>query len=129
MQVFEELKTVQQTDLDNLNHVNNVRYVQWVQDVAEAHWESEISDHISNNFFWVLLEHHIYYHAPAVLDDVLKLKTYVTDSEGVKSFRTVEIYNEDTDQLLVKSETVWAFMSKSTGKPSRISAEVKELFK
>ncbi|WP_438964640.1 acyl-CoA thioesterase [Winogradskyella sp.] len=128
MQTFEKIITVTQEDLDQLNHVNNVRYVQWVQDIAKAHWMLRAPNQILDDYFWVLVRHTIDYKNQAVLGDILKLKTYVLNSEGVTSVRMVEIFNASTNKLLVKSETKWCFMDKKTYRPTRILAEVANLF-
>jgi acyl-CoA thioester hydrolase len=128
MQIFETTITVKQDDLDELNHVNNVRYVQWVQDIAGQHWNSKITPKISDNYFWVMLSHHIHYKGEAFLDEDIRLKTFVIKSEGVTSTRIVEIYNKNTDKLLVTSETKWCLISKATNKPTRISEELANLF-
>ena len=128
MQTFEKIITVTQEDLDQLNHVNNVRYVQWVQDIAKAHWMLRAPNQIVDDYFWVLVRHTIDYKNQAVLGDILKLKTYVLNSEGVTSVRMVEIFNASTNKLLVKSETKWCFMDKKTYRPTRILAEVANLF-
>jgi acyl-CoA thioester hydrolase len=128
LQTFEKIITVTQEDLDQLNHVNNVRYVQWVQDIAKAHWMLRAPNQILDDYFWVLVRHTIDYKNQAVLGDILKLKTYVLNSEGVTSVRMVEIFNASTNKLLVKSETKWCFMDKKTYRPTRILAEVANLF-
>lgn len=128
MQTFEKHIVVAQEDLDNLNHVNNVRYVQWVQDVAEQHWTSKTDETIRNNYFWILLKHHIEYKSPAILGDVIKLVTYIKKSEGATSIRMVEIYDRNTDKLLVTSETTWCFMNARNNRPTRITQEVFDLF-
>ncbi|WP_299524021.1 thioesterase family protein [Winogradskyella sp.] len=128
MRIFEKTITVSKDDLDQLNHVNNVRYVQWVQDMAEAHWLQNTTKTIQDNYFWVLVSHHIDYKNQAVLGDVLKLKTYVSKFEGVFSFRQVEIYNATNDRLIVKSETKWCLMKVETKKPTRIPTEITTLF-
>lgn len=128
MQTFEKHIVVAQEDLDNLNHVNNVRYVQWVQDIAEQHWKSKTSEEIRNSYFWILLKHHIDYKNPAILGDVLKVVTYVKKSEGIRSIRIVEIYDKNTDKLLVSSETTWCFMNSQTMRPARIPQEIFDLF-
>jgi len=40
----------------------------------------------------------------------------------------LEIFNASTNKLLVKSETKWCFMDKKTYRPTRILAEVANLF-
>lgn len=128
MQTFEEHIIVAQNDLDNLNHVNNVRYVQWVQDIAEHHWHAKATEKILEDFFWVLLKHHIEYKNPAILGDVLKLKTYIKKSGGVTCIRMVEIYDKNTEKLLTSSETTWCLLSQKTMKPVRITEEIRTLF-
>ncbi|RIA09977.1 acyl-CoA thioester hydrolase [Flavobacteriaceae bacterium MAR_2010_72] len=128
MQVLETTLKVTKDHLDAIHHVNNVQYVQWVQDVAEKHWNSKATSEILNNYFWVLLSHHIQYKGQAVLDDVLTLKTFVTKSEGVTSTRMVEIHNNASGKLLTTSETNWCLMSRATLKPARITQEIIDLF-
>jgi len=128
MQTFEKHIVVSQNDIDERSHVNNVRYVEWVQNVAKAHWESKINKQIEATFYWIMLSHCIEYKAEAILGDVLRLKTFVTKSEGLRSTRQVEIYNKNTNKLLAKSETIWCFMSHSNNKPARITSEIKALF-
>lgn len=128
MEIFEKLITVTQEDLDELNHVNNVRYVQWTQDIAKEHWMQYASEEIRNDFFWVLLSHHIEYKNPAILNDIVKLKTYVIKAEGVTSTRVVEMYHNKTNKLLVKSETHWCLISSKTLRPARINSVIADLF-
>lgn len=128
MQTFEIHIIVAQEDLDNLNHVNNVRYVQWVQDVAEQHWHTKGTEKILSEYFWVLLEHTISYKNPAILGDVLKLKTYIKESSGARCVRMVEIYNKNTDKLLASSETTWCLVSQKNMRPTRITEEIRTLF-
>ena len=128
MQIFEKTITVKKDDLDQLNHVNNVRYVQWVQDMAEAHWLQNATKTILDHYFWVLVSHHIDYKNQAVLGDLLKLKTYVSKSEGLFSIRIVEIYNASSDKLIVTSETKWCLMNIETKRPTRIPPEIITLF-
>lgn len=128
MRAYEILKIVTKDDLDNLNHVNNVRYVQWVQDIAEQHWFHNAFKEINLHYFWVMTSHFIEYKASAILNDEIRLKTYVIRSEGVISTRIVEMYNNATNRLLVKSETKWCFMDMQTKRPTRIPKEIITLF-
>jgi acyl-CoA thioester hydrolase len=128
MQIHKQELTVSQSDLDSRNHVNNVRYVKWVQDLAEAHWLLKTSEDIRRSYYWVMISHHIQYKAEAVLGDTLLLKTFVTESKGVRSIRIVEIYNKSTQKLLTTSETTWCFMSHETNRPTRIPEEINTLF-
>lgn len=128
MQTFEKIITVSEEDLDQLNHVNNVRYVQWVQDIAEAHWLQNVTKDILDNYFWVLISHQIEYKSEATLGDQLKIKTFVSKSEGVTSIRHVEISNLNTNKIATISETKWCFMDIKTKRPVRITPTVASLF-
>jgi len=128
MQIFEKFITVTQDDLDELNHVNNVRYVKWVNDIAKEHWSLKATDQICKDFFWVLIKHTLDYKNAAVLNDVIHIKTYILKTGGVTSTRMVEMYNNKTRKLLVKSETNWCLLSYKTQRPTRINPEIANLF-
>ena len=128
METFEKLITVIKDDLDELKHVNNVRYVKWVNDIAKEHWLQNASKDICEKYFWVLLKHNIEYKNSALLNDIVKFKTYVIKAEGVTSTRIVEMYQDKTQKLLAKSETSWCLMSYKTMRPTRINSEIANLF-
>ena len=128
MKYLENEITVSKNDLDDLNHVNNVIYIHWVQEIAKKHWKSLVSNEIIKNYFWILLEHQIKYLFPAFLNDKIRLKTYIEKTDGVKSNRIVEIYNKDTKKLLVTSKTTWCLINAKTGKPNRITEDIKKAF-
>ena len=128
MKTLEQEITVSVDDLDELNHVNNVVYVDWAQDIAKNHWNSLVSNEIKNNYYWVLLEHQIKYLSPAFLNDRIRLKTYIEKTEGVKSNRVVEIYNLNSNKLLVNSITTWCLVNAKTNKLNRITDEIRQAF-
>ena len=128
MKTLEQEITVSVDDLDELNHVNNVVYIDWVQDIAKNHWNSLVSNEIKKNYYWVLLEHQIKYLSPAFLNDRIRLKTYIEKTEGVKSNRVVEIYNLNSNKLLVNSITTWCLVNAKTNKPNRITDEIRQAF-
>ena len=128
MKYLEKEIIISKNDLDDLNHVNNVIYIHWVQEIAKKHWKSLVSNEIIKNYFWILLEHQIKYLFPAFLNDKIRLKTYIEKTDGVKSNRIVEIYNKDTKKLLVTSKTTWCLINANTGKPNRITEEIKKAF-
>ena len=128
MKTLEKEITVSKNDLDDLNHVNNVVYIDWIQEIAKNHWKSLVSNEIIKNYYWVLLEHQIKYLNPALLDDKIRLKTYIEKTEGIKSSRIVEIYNQDTNKLLVTSKTIWCLINAKTNKPNRITGEIRDAF-
>ncbi len=128
MNTLEKEITVSKNDLDDLNHVNNIIYIRWIQEIAKFHWESLVSNDIRKNYYWVLLEHQIKYLHPAFLGDKIKIKTYIEKTGGIKSNRIVEIYNTDTNILIVKSKTIWCLINAKSNKPSRITDEIRQAF-
>ena len=129
MKVLEQEIIVSKKDLDDLNHVNNMVYINWVLDIAKKHWNNLVDIQTIKKFYWVLLEHQIKYISPAFLGENIKIKTYIHKTEGVKSIRIVEIYNNETNKLLVKSKTTWCLINSQTHKPNRITNEIKQAFK
>ena len=129
MKVLEKEIIVSKNDLDELNHVNNIKYVNWILEIAKIHWRSLVSDETLGNYHWVLLEHQIKYLHPALLNDRIRIKTYIEETKEIKSSRIVNIYNKDTDKLLVTSRTIWCLINSKSGKPTRITNEIKEAFK
>ena len=103
--------------------------VNWILEIAKIHWRTLVSDETLGNYHWVLLEHQIKYLHPALLNDRIRIKTYVEETKEIKSSRIVNIYNKDTDKLLVTSRTIWCLISSKSGKPTRITNEIKEAFK
>lgn len=115
-------KKVKETEIDELNHVNNVVYVQWIQDVASLHWFELVKKNPQENCIWVVLRHEIDYVRSAVLGDEITLKTWVGETQGVKSIRHVEILKDD--KLLVKAKTTWCLLDAKTMRPKRIDESV-----
>jgi acyl-CoA thioester hydrolase len=128
MQVFEQFRTVSVDDIDHLNHVNNIRYLEWIQGIARAHWTSITSDQQRQSNVWVVLRHEIDYKASAYVGENIHLKTYVTECMGVTSIRIVEIYNADTQKLLVKSQTKWCLTDPESKRPKRIPEDILTIF-
>ena len=128
MKRYVKYHTVVCEDLDELNHVNNVKYIDWVQSIAKDHWNKKAQKDIIDQYYWVLIDHHIQYKKPAFLNDNLKIETFVTAISGVTSERIVEIHNTDKTQLIVLSKTTWCLMDRNSHKPKRMSHDIAQLF-
>jgi len=115
------------SDIDTLGHVNNVVYLRWVQEAAESHWNSLTSISERTALAWVVIRHEIDYYQSAKISDDLYALTWVEASEGVKSIRIVEMYNQ-LEKLLAKSRTTWCLIDAQTQRPKRISDEIKNIF-
>jgi acyl-CoA thioester hydrolase len=121
----QELKVAAE-HLDNLNHVNNVVYLQWAQDIAGKHWLKSCEKFDLEKLVWVARDHHIEYFAPALLNQRLRIKTFVEKMDGVSSFRIVEVYC--AEKLLCKCRSRWILVDKNSMRPRRIPQEICQLF-
>ena len=128
MSNFEQFLKVKSEDLDHLDHVNNIRYLQWIQKLARNHWEAVTTTIQREKNVWVVLKHEINYKSSAFLGDYLKLITSVKKNDGITNIREVEIYNVNTNKLIVKSKTKWCMIYPFTKKPKRIPNDIYTIF-
>ena len=126
--VFEMPVVVQQADIDGQNHVNNTVYLRWVQDVATAHWKSLAGVEAQEAIGWVVVRHEIDYKMAANLGDEIVLRTWVGEASRLKFERFTEIRRKSNDQLLAQARTLWVPIDSRTGKPIRVSADVRARF-
>jgi acyl-CoA thioester hydrolase len=123
---FELTRRVTASELDDREHVNNVVYVQWVQDAASAHWAQLAPAEVREQVAWVALRHEIDYLKPAVLGDELLVRTWVGVAEGLSFERFTEIRRQRDDRLLARARTLWCPIDARSGRPVRVSEEVRE---
>ena len=124
---FSHSFTVENADIDVQGHVNNVAYVRWIQDVAVAHWFSRAPEEIRAKYTWVVLRHEIDYKKQAFENEEVTATTWVSEPTRISWERFTEIRRGE--DLLVKAKSVWCLIDRETTKPTRITAELKELFK
>jgi acyl-CoA thioester hydrolase len=125
---FEMTVPVLPGDIDEQKHVNNTVYLRWVQDVATAHWRALASPEAQEAIGWVVLRHEIDYKAPACLGDEVLLRTWVGKATRVTFERFTEIRRRIDHQLLSQARTLWCPINTQTGRPIRVSAEVRNQF-
>jgi acyl-CoA thioester hydrolase len=125
---FEMTVPVLSGDIDRQNHVNNTVYLRWVQDVATAHWQALASAEAQAAIGWVVLRHEIDYKMPATLDDEIVLRTWVGKATRLTFERFTEIRRKSDRQLFSQARTLWCPIDVKTGRPTRVSAEVRARF-
>ena len=125
---FEQTLRVEPTDLDDQAHVNNVVYVRWVQDTATAHWLALANDELRAALAWVTLRHEIDYLKAAVLGDEVLVRTRVGKVERLTFERHTEVRRVGDDALLARSRTLWCPVDPRTGRPRRVTPELRALF-
>ena len=137
-------------DIDEQNHVNNTVYLRWVQDVATAHWKTLASAESQAAIGWIVLRHEIDYKMPASLGDEIVLRTWVGKASRLKFERFTEIRRKSgrsntesssgdidppqdgfavaNNQVLAQARTLWVPVDVRTGKPIRVSVDVRARF-
>jgi acyl-CoA thioester hydrolase len=126
--IFEMIVSVLPADIDDLKHVNNAVYLRWVQDVATAHWHALANAEVQKRIGWVVVRHEIDYKAPACFGDEIRLRTWVGKATRLTFERFTEIQRHSDHRLLSQARTLWVPIDMQTGKPTRVSAEVRKRF-
>ena len=125
---FEMIIPVLAGDIDEQNHVNNTVYLRWIQDVATAHWRAVASPKAQETIGWVVLRHEIDYKGPATLGDEMVLRTWVGKATRLTFERFTEIRRNRDGRLLSEARTLWCPIDAQTGRPVRVSEEVRSQF-
>jgi acyl-CoA thioester hydrolase len=125
---FEMIIPVLPGDIDEQNHVNNTVYLRWVQDVATAHWRAVASPKAQQTIGWVVLRHEIDYKGPATLGDEVVLRTWVGKATRLTFERFTEVRRNRDGRLLSEARTLWCPIDTQSGRPVRVSEEVRSQF-
>jgi acyl-CoA thioester hydrolase len=125
---FEMIIPVLPGDIDEQNHVNNTVYLRWVQDVATAHWRAVASPKAQQTIGWVVLRHEIDYKGPATLGDEVVLRTWVGKATRLTFERFTEVRRNRDGRLLSEARTLWCPIDTQSGRPVRVSEEVRSRF-
>lgn len=117
--------------IDMQRHVNNVEYLRWMQDVAIAHssalgWPME--RYFKERCSWVVRSHSIEYLRPALLNDPIRLLTWVPSIGERSSTRKYLFWRESDGQAIARAESAWVFVDLRTGLPQPILDSVRESF-
>ena len=120
---FSHSFSVSAGDIDAQSHVNNVVYVRWIQDVAVAHWFSVTNEETREKYTWIVIRHEIDYKKQAFETEEITVTTWVGEPTRISWERFTEITRGES--LLVKARSVWCLIDKNTGKPNRITEEIK----
>jgi acyl-CoA thioester hydrolase len=114
---------IEAADIDELGHVNNVVYLRWVQEIAAAHWQHLASESQRKAWIWVVGRHEIDYRHSAKLGDDIYARTWVGETEGVRSVRHVQIL-ERSGKLLAEARTTWVLVDPVSLRARKISADI-----
>jgi acyl-CoA thioester hydrolase len=130
-EVFRVPLRVADDDIDALGHASNVVFVRWIQDVAIAHSSAVglgLSAYQRLGAIFVVVRHEIDYLRPALRGDALEARTWISNVMAAKCQRSTELVRKEDGKLLARGLTTWGFIELATGRPRRISEEVRAAF-
>lgn len=122
--------TVSETDTDRLGHTNNQVYLKWFEEISWQHIEA-------NGLTWKIQEKlgkamaitrtEIDYLASSYADDVLKIGTWITRSDGrLFTSRGFQIIRHADQKTLVRANSHYACIDLRSGRPSKMPAVIAE---
>lgn len=123
---FSHAFLVDSEDIDEHDHVNNVTYLRWIQEVAVAHWKDAAPFEMQKQFTWFVLRHEIDYKNRAFGKDEITATTWVGNASKIKCERFTEIRRGP--KILAEAKRVWCLLERESGRPSRISDELRGIF-
>jgi acyl-CoA thioester hydrolase len=122
---------VQDDDIDALGHASNIAFVRWIQDVALAHSATVgfgLETYQRINAVFVVVRHEIDYVRPALRADRLEARTWISSVMAAKCLRRTDLVRLSDGALLARGLTTWGFIALDTGRPRRITDEVRAAF-
>jgi acyl-CoA thioester hydrolase len=118
-------------DIDMLGHASNIAFVRWIQDVALAHSSAvglDISTYQRIGAVFVVVRHEIDYVRPAMLGDAVQARTWISDVMAAKCIRHTELARVRDAQVIARGVTTWGFVGFDTGRPRRITPDIRAAF-
>ena len=77
---------------------------------------------------WLIRETDVNFISPLRYGDIVRVKTWVADFRRVQSRRMYELTKEGSDELVASAHTDWAFLDRTTGRPTPIPDEIVAAF-
>jgi acyl-CoA thioester hydrolase len=77
---------------------------------------------------FVVVRHEIDYLRPALRGDAIEARTWLSNLMAAKCVRATELVRKSDGQLLAKGLTTWGFVELATGRPRRITEQVRVAF-
>jgi acyl-CoA thioester hydrolase len=124
---FQMQRRVVWQDIDMMEHVNNAVYLDYVtecgmQVVAAHHWP--VTRMLDQGFGILLRRNQVQYLQPAVLNDELKITTWVSNPRFAMATRHYEIKRASDGVLLCRVHALGVWVDLKSGRPIRIPKEM-----
>ena len=116
---------------DRLGHINNVQYLHWLEEIG---WQ-----HITQlGAPWQIWQQHdagmataetrVQYLAPAFAGDLLKVGTWLTSCDRLRTYRQFQIIRVSDGKTILRAEKDYVCVALSSGKPRRMPAPLQLAF-
>lgn len=127
-EVFSKEFVVPASAIDELNHVNNITYLEWCLEIAESHWMARSTEAIREKYVWMVLNHFISYKNQSFEGETLRIETWISNNEGVKSERSYKITRPSDGKTIVEAKTLWCLLDAKTFRPMLVEEDMIRLF-
>jgi acyl-CoA thioester hydrolase len=118
-------------DIDVCGHASKIAFVSWIQDAAMAHSAAvglDLDAYRRLGAVFVVVRHEIDYLRPALRADELEARTWISSVMAAKCLRATELVRKRDEQVVARGVTTWGFVAFETGRPKRISDDVRAAF-
>lgn len=117
--------------IDVHRHVNNQEYLRWMQEVAIEHSTLQgwpMARYLEAGASWYVRSHLIEYLRPGLLDDEIRICTWVADMEKRNSLRRTLFLRAADRSILARAETRWIYVDLNNGRPLPIPDDLRAAF-
>jgi acyl-CoA thioester hydrolase len=118
-------------DIDMLGHASNIAFVRWIQDAATAHSAAvglDLDAYRRLGAVFVVVRHEIDYLRPALRAEELQARTWISSVMAAKCLRATQLVRKRDEQVVARGVTTWGFVAFETGRPKRITDDVRAAF-
>jgi acyl-CoA thioester hydrolase len=127
--IFTLQRRVEWRDMDPVGHVNNAIYLHYAADCGmqvARHYGWSLDRLREMNYGNVARRHFIEYKSPALLDDTLTIRTWLSDMRRASAVRHYLINRVADNKLLARVRTMGVWINLETKSPARIPKAYKE---
>jgi acyl-CoA thioester hydrolase len=123
--------TVSERDIDVQNHASNVAVVDWMNRAAWEHSKQlgfDAADYQKIGGMFVVRRHEIDYRAQAMLGDQLLCWTWPCYAQKATAHRKHRVIRQSDGVVIAEGFNIWAFVSVTTGRPTRMPEPITTAF-
>lgn len=122
---------IRQYECDANGHLSNATYLRYMQETAfdaSADAGYDLAAYERLNGLWLIRESEIEYLLPLTYGDRVNITTWVVDFRQVSSRRGYSFQNSETQELVARSNTDWAYIDTSRDRPAKIPEKMRSAF-